>query len=475
VSNDDGRISNIAHYFLSDIKSEKVRSEKLKASEMIKESWSPRISRVAPNGTKITYSPHQMTDQSLPKVDPSRYDISSASDDQGTEPDISDEKCRILRVISPPQKNNEPAATIEFAKTLATAGQDVGVLTMCENSLSFCYYSLSENTVDLIEDESDSNFYRLLKNHMQTLGYLLINVEGNLPGYEKRLAQQIGDVCVCTSPERDHLVRSYQLIKYIKDLSKSIGLFVANVEGFSVAQAVFQKIADTAHEHLNLEIENYGYPLHDDTVFCHSPGNMKIDGPVEKWFAGFEEWLREVNPDQPAADKISGAISDKTDLSDIGFDLEKESLHVTETITPAIQEQKKERQPQISELIGLRMIDISTTHSYAETVGNIILLNSSLVKDSLYQFLNSADFDCGRFENTDGKGTLIIVLLRDNDSTGLDWMLEHYPYKDDRLIIVSDQAMGRMERSRWTKYFTNVELRRLIRAQFDGRDVYILE
>jgi hypothetical protein len=385
-------------------------------------------------------------------------------------------------------QGNEALDLAAFAKTLTAGGQNVGVLRLTQKSLKFCFYSSSEAIAETLPEENENDFYTRLTHQLKTLGHLLIHVGSDLSCYENRLGRLITDVCVFTTPERDALVRSYQIIKSIKDRSKSIGLFIANVEGFSVAQSVFRKIADTARDHLGLEIENYGYPLYDEGIFCYSPEGMELTGDIEKWFGGLEKWLLETNPTESSGEKITNEIPATFEPNELknGSVAEpiKDTIQEKEPVPQAtqpsstpqtIQTSQTSQSPKASQADDLRIIDIEDHKFFAEAAGNKILLNSSIVKDSLHQFLQAAGFDCARFEDGEGKGTLILVLSRNRDTEGLDWVLEQYPKKEDRLIVVSDQAIGRMERSRWTKYFAEVDLRRMIRGQFGGRSVYILE
>jgi hypothetical protein len=108
-------------------------------------------------------------------------------------------------------------------------------------------------------------------------------------------------------------------------------------------------------------------------------------------------------------------------------------------------------------------------------VGQKLLFGAYPVVDQFFKFLKSTGIDCIRFANSDDTGTLILVLRKNEDTEILDWILDHFPEKDDKLILVTEKPIGRFERTRWAKQFNQIEILSMVRGRFNNRNAIIID
>jgi len=514
-SKEPTRISTMAHLFLSDIRAEKTASNEQEAIQ----NGTPvgRVRRIGPTG-KVFTGPGSLADndqaegeQEVPAVndveEKEALPVSPVVETSQAEPERCREEEESLEVES------ESCATVvigvhcnhlhwesnkalgQFARFLASQGKLVAVLKLEAWSANLrIYYRKSDPPKipslemrdaapeEYVEDgvleaslKTDpllpGDFWSQLESVKENLGYVLISWGEEFGRFEPQINGLVDEVCVIASPERKHMISTYQFLKSIgkqEGVRQPMGIFVADVDSFNEAQDVFSKLSRTAKDFAGLTVENYGYSLSEGAVVQELLSRSELRDQPERWFDGLVRWFKgQTNKTERHEPKEA----DKADMI-------KEYPSKPE---PAV---KKVAQPTRSEEIRrtsetptgeIMVSDLDpVVGKMAEAVGEKIVTEGELAEDTLVGFLRSLGLNCAKFVREDGAGTLVMVMMTGDDVTVPIWAAEHYPNREDQLVLVTDQPFGQIEKSLWVKLFNKVDIRRAIRGKMNGREVAII-
>ncbi len=506
TANCESRISSVAHLFLSEMRSSqastggnghtaeitgKNESENGEHSVPVART----IRRTGPDGTIYSYPPppQQLTDQSF-GADPSVFPESTPDEEFNENSDHPERKLHILGVISSHLRWEGNKALSQFARMLAGQGKTVGVLKLEAWSVHLRVYFRKDNEIkNTIESTSPDEYEEDIPTEIETvsagsgdvaarlntldgqLDYLLIGWGPEFSRFEERLYELVDQVCVIGAPEREKLVRSYQILKTLAQREPRIpvGVFITDVTSFAQAQTVYSRLAKTAKDFENYSLEHLGYSLADSAIVSELLARTELKERSEAWFDELEEWLA-THKSEPKIDVESQAQAAEPILNESsGYDPEKKKEikdeDVKNHIPAAISTAKSNH-----DLVVIETNHESKSASLAEDIGKKILPHASAAQDALIRFMNSVGVCCARFIDDAGRGTLVLVLFADGQEVMSAGSMEHYPIKTDHLIVVTDKMLGEMEKQLWMKHFSCVEIKRLMRGWLDGRDVIII-
>ncbi|MFA5864515.1 MAG: hypothetical protein WC975_07480 [Phycisphaerae bacterium] len=416
----ESRFSTLAHLFLSEIRSPGDEPE-----DDGKKKIKPAIKRVGPNGKNY----------SCPSISHQMYVIGVCS--------------RHLR-----ERANKSLGS--FARSLAGEGKIVVVLKLDNGSayLDLYYPKSNPQAVDDIKEaiKSTEGICARLDAMTEKLDYVLLDYTSEFENQEDRFANLLDSVCVLTTPDSQNLIASYQVLKSLNSTPNrrdregaGIGLFVDDVRDLGQAQAVYDKLAKTALEFTGMKIENNGYSRPDEAVGQELLAQNDLGEQSTQWLTGLESWLK-----NHKTNKIENN-ADECPLPD---------LPAAKSLT------REENQIVILESVGDGRL--------AEIIGGKIIPGGRPANDSLIAFLRAAGLDCAKFQDTGGR-VLVLVLMEGDDPALLAWVMEHYPNRDDKLILATDKQMGHIERSTWPKHFGQMEIKRILCGKLDGRQVAIMD
>ncbi len=514
ASKGESRFSTMAHLFLSDIRSE---NPELEDSGKNSQGSVGKVKRIKPGERNNSYPPPpQQTDQPQ-KADPSDFLLSQADPAEGDAEAEIDESAGKLNIIGVHSCHLRWAGNKylgQFARTLAGQGKVVAVLNLEAWSANLRLYyrragdaslgdeksplgpkmpELEEYLEDPVNEtrlepelETSGAVWSQLETLAETMDYFLISWGPEFSPFEDRLYHLLDEICIVTSPERDKLVGSYQLLKALKNRLANLpaGVFVGDVGSFSEAQAVYSKLARTCRDFAGIQIENYGYSLSEGAVVQELVARTELRQQPQTWFDDLEKWLqsrREIPAESPlenlelqAGVQPPSVIASEAKQSDPGG--------MASSARPCLSPQTQlndETTPDDS-LAGddednLVIETAPTQDGLSELIGSRIVAKGKPANDSLMAFLQSIGVNCSRFLNPNGNGTVVLVLKNEEDSAAAAWAMEHYPVREDRLILVTDKQIGQVEKTFWQKYFTRLEIKRLLRGKLHGRQVLIIE
>jgi hypothetical protein len=203
---------------------------------------------------------------------------------------------------------------------------------------------------------------------------------------------------------------------------------------------------------------------------------VDIKGQIGVYLQRFEAWKQSVKA-EPGTLETPVLISEV--LSPVPVTQEKEVELIAEKEEFSVPMVEAAETPcetsSTDDLIVLDLPERAENIFVAQLVGQKLLFGAYPVVDQFYKFLKSTGIDCIRFVNSDESGTLILVLRKNEDTEILDWILDHFPEKDDKLILVTEKPIGRFERTRWAKQFNRIEILSMVRGRFNGKNTIIID
>ncbi len=493
------RFSTMAHLFLSDLREAKGDSADNKG-----EDTSGHIRRVGPSGrvfsrpvSRMDELPEETVQAKMTKEEPAMHPpepVAEAecpscelpADEEPQESDAAD-KLHVLGVYCSHLHWEGNKALAEFARFLAGQGKLVGVLKLEAWSVSARVYfrhtdapkmpSLDTRTLEPQEYGEDmsaetlatgdlasvSGIWDQLEAMREKLDYILISWGPEFGRFEEQIQRVLDSVCVIATPERKHLVSSYQFLKSLsgRELAKPLGLFVADVGSFTEAQGVFTKLAKTVRDFAGLTVENYGYSLSDGAVVQEFLSRTELRDQPETWFDGLENWLG-----------LSRKNNTSKERSEPGM-IKETSSKTNEPVRPVTPSKVPAKVTGDDSEVLMVEADLGVG-KLAEVIGEKMFPEGEVTTDSLTGFLRSLGLNCAKFGLEDGRGVLVWVLTAGQDTTVPIWAAEHYPDHREQLVLITDQPFGQIEKMFWLKHFERVDVRRAIRGKFQGKDVLII-
>jgi hypothetical protein len=490
VSNAQTRISNVAHFFLSDLKTSDIAEpENLVSRDDVfnNEGGAQRIIRVAPNGKQYSYPPPQQSTDQSQKADPS--DFSPTAGNQYEEEifeqeEKADESIYFIDVFCSHLRGQAKQGLHLLARTLACQGKRVAVIRMDSDSIVVTDFSSKFDSLSRgckIPDGRVISFGNDLDAVSEEWDYVLFSRESLNRTQGDRFLNLADSVCVVTSPEQPKLIDSYRVLKSIsQDRNVSAGVFVISAGDFKQAQSVYTRIAETAQSHLGLTVDNFGYSIDDGAVVERELAKIETHGQMDVYLQRIEAWRQSVKA-EPGSLETPTLFSDV--LSPIPVTQEHEQEKEPEVIAekeefhtiPLAESPVTSRMSSADDLIILDLPEHEENLFMAQLIGQKLLFGGCPVTDQFFKFLKSTGIDCIRFINSDETGTLIMVLRKNEDIEILDWILDHFPDKDDKLMLVTEKPIGRFERTRWARQFNQIEILNMVRGRIDGRNTIIVD
>jgi len=481
VSNAQTRISNVAHFFLSDLNAggEAAAQNILDTDSVFdNESGRQRITRVAPNGNQYSYPPSpQLTDRTL-KVDPS--DFLSESQDEFSETQESGDAVYFLDVFCSHLRGQSQQALTLLARTLAGQGKRVAVVRFDSSSIVLTDFSGKSDAPVRgcrIPDGKVVHFNDDIDAISEEWDYVLLSRDILAETCDDQFSKLTDSVCVLASPERPRFIDSYRVLKSISRNRKlSAGIFVINADSFKQAQEVHARIAQTAREHLGLEIDHFGYSIENQTIVERELARIETNGQLEVYLQRFDEWRQSIKA-EPGSQESPVLISEVFDPVPMPQSIEQEEIaekkEVQNSPTEVFSEEKASSAD--DDLIVLNLPEHTEDLSLAQLIGQKILFGVYPVADQFFKFLKSINIDCIRFVNADETATIVLVLKKDQDTEMLDWILEHFPEKQDKLILVTQKNLGRFERTRWSRHFNQIEILNMVFGKIHSQNTVIID
>ncbi len=464
---DNNRISNIAHFFLSDMKAEKSdggngSQNKIRNAHTVKRN----------KPTNHPYPPPpQRTDQSE-MTDPSCF--------LNCHLNKSESKAEFIGVVCSHLKWQSMGSVRQFAKALAKTGKKVGLLNLQSWSAQFNLYHQNKPNENIKPDTAKDEYFEepietlhsqkskeqvndiigQLDERIDSLDYLLLVYGPEFNNYSHQLLSALDRLCVITNPERESLIGAYQTIKHIASQNGDIpiGVFVSDVDTESRADEVYQRLANTAKQHAGLELSYFGCFVAETPLVAEMIARQQIRSDsqqsIEQWIENLQQWIEEhKSKDEP---KLKEANMNEQEI-DNNEQIESHSVN------------------------GNRIIKISTLTGddqqfIALHIGKHLLSDDYKPSSSdLIDFLRASNVFCARFSSEHNSDSyLVIVYLHDQDRTIIDWLTQNYPHKTDKLIVASDAPLGTMETQTWRKQFADVRIIPMLAGLLDGEEVIML-
>lgn len=275
------RFSTMANLFLSDIRSGKIESAGKGKEEQDAGTPTGRVRRVAPTGKVFSYPSFQPTDPAgsgelnAPEPEPTPVEPQAVS--EPILPDVPSENVHtesteqvelveethksthVIGVYCNHLHGQSNKALSQFARFLANQDKLVAVLKLEAWSVNLRLYyrkadppKLPALDMQLAEPEEynedvDSRItpeemvenpntldtlWAQLESLREKLDYVVISWGPEFGRFEGQITQLLDSACVVASPEREHLVSSYQFIKSLKGsgIHIPLGIFIADVD-----------------------------------------------------------------------------------------------------------------------------------------------------------------------------------------------------------------------------------------------------
>lgn len=437
------RFSTMAHLFLSDVRSEGIGTDPV-GDDGPGSQPGVRVppKRVAPKKTDNPNPPPRPADRpegvDLSGCLPTGAGPSRQADYSSPENHIP-KRPRVLAVYAHHLGQEADIAIDQFARSLAGPGTIVGVLQLTAGGAEAAVYA----PASAVHEEW---VLSRLDPWANGLDYLLLTWDPELSRYEDPIRALLDEVCVVASPEREALIGAYQVLKRLGPRlgEQPAGVFVTGAATPAEAEATLVKLTKTALDFARLDLKTYGYRLAAETVVRKvsvAPGSV-IRG--REWFASLQRWLME---------RKAGKMPE-TDIDPVG------------------DSERPEDQPD-DELV---LVDFDGSDPISvETLGRRLLPGHRAVRDSLAAFLRSCGLNGMRFQAPDGRGTWVLVVQSPDQTVDVLWAAGHYPDPDDRVLLVTDQPMGKLERSVWTRYFPDVRILPMLSGMHQGRPVWVVK
>jgi len=465
---DNNRISNIAHFFLSDMDSHS----------------NPKAEQVS-----HPYPPTpQRTDQ--PEMtDPSYFSEIKRDLSHG------DSNVKLIGVICSHLRWHAVGSIREFAKSLVKADKKVGVLNLQSWNAQLNIYRkvdnketerksnkqeyLEESIRVLHSSKADGNgkadVLECLDKQAKSLDYLLLMYGPEFNGYFQVLVECVDSVCVITNTQREQIISSYQAIKDVslRANNVSIGVFVSDADSSETAKGIYERLAKTAKEHLNIELSYFGCFVSETSVVSEmiARQQLRTDSAqsMEQWIENLRSWLENHKKS-----------SDESFESEDNVNFEK-SNHKSRKVQRARAQIKDNGRSTSShcerrDLIKMSKLVGGDEQFLALHIGKKILGEDyKPVNSDLIDFLRVSGVICARLTNEDKNDSCFVLVFNANDSNALvDWALINYPHKTDKLMIISDAQLGAIETRLWETQFSEIQIVKMLQGQLNDEDVIII-
>ncbi len=460
----NNRISNIAHFFLSDLSDSNV-------------SGSEDISHPYPPTPQRTDQP-EMTD-------PSYFLKYVGGNGNGNGKAIE-----LIGVVCSHLKWQAMGALREYARYLAGEGRKVAVLNLQSWAAQLNIYR-KDISCDKEEEKREEYFEEPIKSfqrdkgengrkvdilecldeYSRSIDCLLLMFGPEFNNYSRDLFSSLDCVCVITNTRREQIISAYQVIKGISNNNVRVGVFVVEADSEESAMNVYSRLSKTSEEHIKKELCYLGCSISERPVVSEmiAREQLRTDSlqSTEEWIARLRRWLdKHKSEDTEVADEKEihkrESLSDKIESGGNG---EGNLVGAKKPLRNAEKNILK-----VAELIG------EEKRFLALQIGKKLLGREYKAEGSdLIDFLRECGLCCARFLSKENDKSCFVLVFEEGQNREIsDWLLNGYPHKSDELIIVSDVQFGYLETHRWRDKFPNLRIVPMLKGSFEGENVIIL-
>lgn len=260
------------------------------------------------------------------------------------------------------------------------------------------------------------------------------------------------DIYILVDSDRDNLIKSYGLLKRLAAYSKKANIiFVAYNE--MQAKYLYSRLKSTIEEFTTIKIELAGI-LTAEEIQLH-----KIKGAEAEYSHKPSIRFHNLSPKQ---------------LIKYAKKIIMEGKYLRGKGAKPLEEGKMSESEDTIKLITIDNLSKDELPYLGISIGRALLGRSYLPLESdLIDFIRSNNIPCARFTTEEKNSFVSLFLVSSENKEIIRWILENYPHKGDRIILIIEDP-NEFEIRQLKSHFGKIEIIKSLRGTLNGKETLII-